>query len=48
LGERRIPEMWKTPFRDTLHTALAGRNVVAISGMVQETVEQIERFRCKK
>jgi len=39
LGRGAIPGAWTEPFNDTLHTAIAGRNVVRISDLVSETVD---------
>jgi len=38
LGAKRLPEKWTKPLNDTLHTGVAGYNVVKISDMARESL----------
>jgi hypothetical protein len=43
LGAKRLPKKWTDPLNDTLHTGVAGYNVVKISEMSREMVEIIRK-----
>jgi ADP-ribosylglycohydrolase len=45
LGAKNLPGRWIEPMHDTLHTGVAGYNVVRISDMAKETLRQIERVQ---
>ncbi len=42
-GRRALPGRWADYINDTLHTGVAGYNVVSLKRMTLETLEQIRR-----
>jgi ADP-ribosylglycohydrolase len=43
MGAKSVPSRWKDRFNDTLHTSIAGRNVVRIGDLARETLKWVQR-----